>query len=80
MPKTVEAYVPAARKGEVRFVLTVEISNIYKRHDKVRKVHNLIWVPGFKAAKNIQAKLGAIGNIKSDGRPILGLDSKDLLE
>lgn len=78
--QTVEAYVPAACKGEVRFVLTVEISNIYKRHDKVRKVHNLIWVPGFKAAKNIQAKLGAIGNIKSDGRPILGLDSKDLLE
>jgi uncharacterized protein (TIGR00375 family) len=78
--KTTEAYVPASCKAEVRFLLTVEISNIYKRHDKVRKVHNLIWVPDFKSAKCIQSKLGAIGNIKSDGRPILGLDSKDLLE
>ena len=78
--KATEAFVPASCKGEVRFMLTVEISNIYKRHDKVRKVHNLIWAPDFKAAKKIQAKLGAIGNIKSDGRPILGLDSKNLLE
>ena len=43
--KVTEAFVPAACKGEVRFMLTVEISNIYKRHDKVRKVHNLIWAP-----------------------------------
>ncbi len=78
--KATEALVPASCRGEVRFMLTVEISNIYKRHDKVRKVHNLIWAPDFKAARKIQAKLGAIGNIKSDGRPILGLDSKDLLE
>ena len=61
-------------------MLTVEISNIYKRLDKVRKVHNVVFAPHFKAAEYIQSQLGDIGNISSDGRPILGLDSRDLLE
>ena len=74
-----DAQIPQSCKGKVRFMLTVEISNIYKRHDKVRKVHNLIFSPSLQAAKKIQTKLGAIGNISSDGRPILGLDSYDLL-
>ena len=78
--KPMDAQVPKACRGFVHFMLTVEISNIYKRLDKVRKVHNLIWSPSLEAAKKVQAKLGAIGNIKSDGRPILGLDSRDLLE
>ncbi|MBI3314542.1 MAG: hypothetical protein HYZ86_01190 [Candidatus Omnitrophica bacterium] len=78
--KSMDAQVPPACRANVRFVLTVEISNIYKRLDKVRKVHNLIWFPSFEAAKKVQDKLEAIGNIKSDGRPILGLDSRDLLE
>ena len=78
--KPMDAQVPPACRASVRFMLTVEISNIYKRLERVRKVHNLIWFPSFDAAKKVQAKLGAIGNIKSDGRPILGLDSRDLLE
>ena len=61
-------------------MLTVEISNIYKRHDKVRKVHNVVFAPHFQAAERIRAKLGDIGNLNADGRPILGLDSRDLLE
>ncbi len=78
--KEIDKIVPKSCQMPVRFMLTVEISNIYKRLDKVRKVHNLIWAPSIESAKKIQAKLGSIGNIKSDGRPILGLDSKDLLE
>ncbi len=65
---------------EVRFILTGEISCIYKKNDKVRKVHNLIFAPDFDAVKKIQNELNKIGNIKSDGRPILGLDAKILLE
>ncbi len=63
-----------------RFVLTAEISNIYKKDEKVRKVHNVILAPDFDIAKRIQSKLEKLGNIRSDGRPILGLDSRDLLE
>jgi DNA helicase-2/ATP-dependent DNA helicase PcrA len=70
----------SVRNNLIRFVLTVEISNIYKRHDKVRKVHNLIIVPDFETAAEINHQLSKIGNIKSDGRPILGMDSKDLLQ
>lgn len=71
---------PASCRGTVRFMLSVEISNIYKRLDKVRKVHNLMYFPDFKAVDKTQARLEQIGNIRSDGRPILGLDSRDLLE
>lgn len=78
--KPIDAQIPPSCRGQVRFMLSVEISNIYKRHDKVRKVHNLIFAPSMEAAQKIQTKLGGIGNIASDGRPILGLDSYDLLK
>lgn len=64
----------------VRFVLSAEISCIYKRHGVVRKVHNLVYVPDFPSAERIASRLAGIGNIESDGRPILGLDSRNLLE
>lgn len=64
----------------VRFVLSGEISTIYKKNGKTRKVHHLILLPGFAAADAISKRLDAIGNIRSDGRPILGLDSKLLLQ
>ncbi len=70
----------AAEPIPTRFVLTAEISSIYKRGGKVRKVHNILFVPDFASAERINATLAAIGNIESDGRPILGLDSRDLLE
>lgn len=72
--------VPPACKSAVRFMLSTEISNIYKRGEKVRKVHNLVCLPSVAAARALQSRLDAIGNIASDGRPILGLDSRDLLE
>ena len=61
-------------------MLEVEISTIYKKSDKTRKIHHLIYAPDFATADRIAERLGRIGNIKSDGRPILGLDSRDLLE
>ncbi|HET9255844.1 MAG TPA: UvrD-helicase domain-containing protein [Pseudonocardiaceae bacterium] len=66
--------------GEVRFMLSVEISTIYKRAERTRKVHHLVYVPGFDTAAEFNRRLGRIGNLGSDGRPILGLDSRDLLE
>jgi len=66
--------------GETRFVLSVEISNIYKKNGQVRKNHNLILLPDMETAARFNSRLARIGNIESDGRPILGLDAKDLLE
>ncbi|MEV4130857.1 UvrD-helicase domain-containing protein [Dactylosporangium sp. NPDC049742] len=70
----------AADGAPVRFMLSVEISTIYKRGDRTRKVHHLVYQPDFEAAGRFNAALGRIGNLGSDGRPILGLDSRDLLE
>ncbi|MEU4243027.1 UvrD-helicase domain-containing protein [Actinoplanes sp. NPDC026619] len=63
-----------------KFMLSVEISTIYKRDDRTRKVHHLIYMPDFAAATRFNTALGRIGNLTADGRPILGLDSRDLLE
>src|SRR5258708_11253746 len=71
---------PPSCRTAVRFMLSVEISTIYKKGERTRKIHHLIYVPDFDAADRLAASLGRIGNIASDGRPILGLDSRDLLE
>jgi len=71
---------PAACRRPVRFLLGGEISNIYKRGGKTRKVHNLVFLPTLDAVARLQTRLERIGNIRADGRPILGLDSRDLLE
>lgn len=63
-----------------RFVVSGEISSIYKKNGKTRKVHNVILLPGLEAADAMAQRLEKIGNIHSEGRPILGLDSHDLLE
>ena len=63
-----------------RFVVSGEISSIYKKNGKTRKVHNVILLPSLEAADAMAQRLEKIGNIHSDGRPILGMDSHDLLE
>jgi len=71
---------PPACRMPVRFMLEVEISTIYKKGDRTRKIHHLIYAPDFETVDRMSARLARIGNIASDGRPILGLDSRDLLE
>ncbi|MGW4114736.1 UvrD-helicase domain-containing protein [Actinosynnema sp. NPDC004786] len=71
---------PSLAGAPVRFMLSVEISTIYKRGDRTRKVHHLVYVPDLASAARFNARLAKIGNLGSDGRPILGLDSRDLLE
>ena len=63
-----------------RFVVTGEISSIYKKGERVRKVHSLLILPGLEQAQALAGRLELIGNIHSDGRPILGLPCRDLLE
>jgi len=71
---------PSQDFGPIRFMITCEISNIYKYKGKIRKIHNLICMPDFDSSSRFANRLDRIGNIRSDGRPILGLDSGDLLE
>jgi uncharacterized protein (TIGR00375 family) len=66
------------KNNETRFILTTEISCIYSKKNKVRKIHVLIFAPDFQTVEKINTQLGWIGNLKADGRPILGLDAKEL--
>lgn len=75
-----ESEVTWVTQREVRFLLSTEISCIYKRHGKTRKVHNLVLLPDFESVDKLSKWLAGIGNIEADGRPILKLDSYDLLE
>jgi len=80
LEKECEKQLPFSDPAPVRFMLSCEISSIYKKDGQVRKVHNLLFAPSVDVALQIAGRLERIGNIASDGRPILGLDSRDLLE
>jgi len=67
-------------KDETRFILTSEISCIYSKGGRVRKIHIVVFSPSFEICEKINTQLGWIGNLKSDGRPILGLDAKELVK
>jgi len=78
--KSLLSHVPKTCHGPVRFILSGEISCIYKQDGKTRKIHHLILMPDMQSVFNFNKHLGRIGNIASDGRPILGLNSRDLLD
>jgi len=72
--------VPHSCRADVHFLLTAEISCIYSKNGKTRKVHSIVFVPDVAGAEKINRALSQIGNLHSDGRPILGLDAKELLK
>lgn len=67
-------------KDEPLFMITSEIANIYKRGGKARRIHTCVWAPGLEEVKELNKALGKVGNIKSDGRPILGMDVARMAE
>ncbi|HEX9022187.1 MAG TPA: endonuclease Q family protein [Nitrospirota bacterium] len=71
--------VPASCKSDISFILSAEISCIYSKNGKTRKIHAVILAPDFASAARLNIALSKIGNLKADGRPILGLDAKELL-
>ncbi len=67
--------------SNVRFILSTEIASIYKQGEKLRRIHNLVFAPSIEIVEKINKELRARAcNLSSDGRPIIGLSSKDLLE
>jgi len=81
LEKDLRRRLPGALAGaQVNFVLSGEISSIYKKDSRARKVHNVVLLPDLESVERLCTRLEKIGNIHSDGRPILGLDCRDLLE
>lgn len=76
----IDAELPPSVRGQVlRFIPSVEIATIYRKGEKTRKLHQLVTAPDLEMASELNARLSRIGNLASDGRPVLGLDSKELL-
>ncbi|SNS73973.1 TIGR00375 family protein [Streptosporangium subroseum] len=71
---------PSVAAAPVRFMLSVEVSTVYRRAGRTRKIHHLVYLPDFDAAEAFNRRLAQVGDLSSDGRPILGLDSRDLLQ
>jgi uncharacterized protein (TIGR00375 family) len=71
---------PGLVDGGTRFILTVEISCVYSKKGRIRKIHIVVFAPSFEVVERINTHLGWIGNLRADGRPILGLDAKELVK
>ncbi len=70
------------RKGSastIRFMLSAEISCIFGRNG-TRRIHTLVYAPNLATAAKVNARLSTVGKLKSDGRPIIGIDIKELLK
>ncbi len=75
------AYYLKDGSSKIAFILSTEVACIYKRHDKARRLHHVLYFPDLEAVDKTIAALNERGrNLKSDGRPILGMDSEDLLK
>ncbi|MGB3341194.1 MAG: endonuclease Q family protein [bacterium] len=66
--------------GGVKFILNVEVNNIYTKKGKLRRLHNLIFAPDFATVEKINSYLTKYGKLASDGRPILSLDSLEMFK
>jgi len=80
LQKEISPQVSPSCRSKTRFLLSGEISCIYKKRGRTRKLHHLILMPDMSSVIRFNERLDRIGNISSDGRPILGIDSRDLLE
>jgi len=76
----IKSQISDIKDNGTRFILTTEISNIYSKGGRGRRIHNVIFAPSFEVVDKINTQLSWVGNLKSDGRPILGLDSRELLK
>jgi uncharacterized protein (TIGR00375 family) len=68
------------KKGdqEIRYILTTEVSNMYTQGGRGRRIHTLIFAPTFEVVEAIRSKLGNLGKLSSDGRPIFSFSAKEL--
>lgn len=68
------------RHDKVLYMLTCEVSNIYFKRGRVRKIHNIIFAPSFEAVDEINKFLSVYGNLFADGRPMLKIESDKMVK
>lgn len=69
----------SANDDKIKFIFSTEVSLIYKDKEKVRRLHLVVHAPNLAAAAKANKILGARFNIKSNGRPILGIKAPEFV-
>lgn len=64
----------------VKFILSVEVNNIYTKFGKLRRIHNIIFAPDFQTVEQINKYLSHYGKLEADGRPTLSLDTYEMFK
>jgi len=67
-------------QGDIYFMLTTEVSNMFQQGGGSRRIHTMIFAPGFEVVEKINNELSELGKLSSDGRPIFGFSAKELVE
>jgi len=65
---------------KIKFILSTEFALIYKDGDRARRIHLVIHAPCIEAVQELNNFLDKKYNIKSDGRPILGIKAPELIK
>ncbi|MBL7157487.1 MAG: DNA helicase UvrD [Candidatus Omnitrophica bacterium] len=68
------------KNKNILYILTAEVSNIYSKQNRVRKIHNIIFAPDFNVVEEINKMLGSYGSLFADGRPILKLECDKMVK
>lgn len=73
-------YQRKASRSRIRFIFSAEISCIFSRGGATRRIHVLVYAPNRAAAFKIINGLGYYGNLRADGRPIIGIDIEEVVK
>jgi DNA helicase-2/ATP-dependent DNA helicase PcrA len=80
LEQAVARQVPASCRGELRLMLATEVATAFRRDGRGRRMHHLLYAPDLDTAARLSERLGRAGNLAEDGRPILAMDARELLE
>jgi len=70
----------SAKDEKIRFLLSTELALIYKDGNQARRIHIVVQAPNLKAVAELNKYLDKKYNIRSDGRPILGMSAPELVK
>ena len=65
---------------ETKFILSTELALVYKKFNKTRRLHLVVLAPNIQAVEKLNNYLDKKYNLRSDGRPILGMSAEELCE
>lgn len=64
----------------VYYLLTVELNHLFYVDGKAKTIHNLVFVPTLEVAEKLNKELSRFGDLMSDGRPLIRLEARKLVE